>query len=244
MLGKIRVIIYALSLCVSVSAELQNGSVTMSPESSGYLITEDSLIAPYTEESAPADLVIQGSMCTLSCPGACYSDVTGYQSIFQFQVPIDSVDFSVSIDTLDASLLQRMDSGMTIGAMTAEQFDDFAFMVRDRNDNFAIFRIVGAESTPPPNPPSPDNCYSISLISVTMNWVYQDDGTLMFDKPTATDPASFDHHVSGRHVQHHQAYITPVSAFPARVPVPAYDMLGRFCTVSPFRRPPVIFIKR
>ena len=109
MSGKITVLIYALSFCTIVSAELRSGSVTMSAESSGYLVTKDSLIVPYTEESAPADLVIQIGKCTLSCPGTCYSNVTGFQSIFQLQVPIDSVDFSVALDTLDTSLLQRMD---------------------------------------------------------------------------------------------------------------------------------------
>lgn len=218
-----------LALCVmffisNLYAEITNGTVTMPTTKSGFIISKDSLVTSFPSQSVPVDVLIQLAGCTLSCPGTCSYTISGCNGIFEFQVPLDSINFNNPIDTLNTAVIKRQDQGILIIAQSMygkESNPNISFMVKDCLGNFAIFQIVSVETKP--QDPHNTGCFGYEVYNITANWVYQPNGSLRFQPPTSI-VRNIGHRVST--ISNKECFELVPSMF-AKVNMPSFDILGR-----------------
>lgn len=214
----------ALLLVSNLFAEITRGTVTMPTTKSGFIISKDSLITSFPSPSPPVDVLIQIGGCTLSCPGTCSYGISGCNGIWEFQVPLDSIDFSNPLDTLNAAVIRRRDPGISIIAQSLygkESSPNISFIVRDCLGNFAVFQVVSVETKP--QVPAGQECFGYEVLTITANWVYQSDGSLRFQPPTAVaqNPACRALNMSRK------GGFKIVPSMFAKANRPAYDIMGR-----------------
>jgi len=192
MMRKNVAVLLVLAAALSSIAEVSLGMVTLPSESSGYIFREDSLITSYDESAHGADITLRGMICTLSCPGSCRYRMAGSVATFIFQVPFDSVNLDLPLDTLDTTILRRTENGYEFDAQSMygkEENPGITLLVRTEDGTFAVVVVAAVETTPVPTIPIPGDCFAYSLSSASLLWFHQDDRTLRFaisiaDKPT------------------------------------------------------------
>jgi hypothetical protein len=205
-------------------AAISYGTVKMPTTKAAYFISKDSLVTSASAQPLLGDILSEQGGCTLSCPGTCSYRFTGCNGIYVFQIPLDSVHFSSPIDTLNSALIRRADPGLSISAQSMygkESNPGISFMIKDCLGNFAIFRVVSVE-TKPRGQIYPGDCFGYEMFSITANWSYQADGSLIFQPPTSVVDDRPIH--SG--VLHCSLYQATVSTF-NKQRCQLYDILGR-----------------
>jgi len=87
--------------------------------------------------------------------------------------------FDKPIDTSNTDLVERCEYGIGFNA-ALESSALVSFLLKDRVGNFSLFQVQSVQSKQ-----NNDNnpCFGFEIYNITASWIYQNDGSLKFDKP-------------------------------------------------------------